>query len=376
MSNLTHPNLSSLEEAIPAMAQGAAVTTAEPQSVDLPPVGESRRRDLYVRGGVMLAIGVIALGFALGAGPVVLALRVMVGIIGLIGIYMGARRVGLARFGPDFDLTFVLSCVWLAVIIGVAVLAPLLPLGEYKDTTKTIAGKSYASPNLFSSHPLGTNNFGLDLLSRSIFGARSSLVVAISAVLIGIVIGGAIGIFAGYFGGKVDSIIGILTNSLLAVPALILLIALASVLLPSLRNVSVALAVLAIPSMIRIARANTLAFSQREFVLAARAMGATRWRVMVRELAPNVALPLASLGMVMISVLIVAEASLSFLGLGIAPPTPTWGNMIAEGQGGVFEKHAFIVLVPGMFLFLTVFAFNIVGEKAQKVTGGAKEVKL
>lgn len=381
MSDLTHPNLNDPDEAMPAAAQGAAVIgddgeVGKDSAIAAAAAGGRARRDLYIRGGILLAVGVIAFVFALTAGPVMMSLRLVVAVIGLMGLYMGARRLGLARFGPDFDLTFVISCVWLVLIIGVALIAPLLPLAEHKDTTKTLGSKGYSPPDVFSSHPLGTNNFGLDLFSRSIYGARSSLVVAVGAVLIGIIIGGAVGILAGYFGGITDRIVGILTNSLLAVPALILLIALASVLTPSLRNISFALAVLAIPSMIRIARANTLTFSQREFVLAARAMGATRWRVMVRELAPNVALPLASLGMVMISVLIVAEASLSFLGLGIQPPIPTWGNMIAEGQGGVFEKHAFIVMVPGMFLFLTVFSFNIVGEKAQKATGGSREAKL
>src|SRR5690606_38697477 len=220
-----------------------------------------------------------------------------------------------------------------------------------------LTSPSYAQPSLFSDHPLGTNNFGLDLLARSVYGARYSLVVAISAVLIGMIVGGAIGVLAGYFGGWIDRIVGVLTNSLLAVPSLILLIALASVLETNLRNISFALAILAIPSMARIARANTLVFSQREFVLAARAMGATRLRVMVRQIAPTVILPLASMGMVLISAMIVAEASLSFLGLGIQPPTPTWGNMIAEGQGTVFEQYPHIVWVPGLFLFLTVFSF-------------------
>lgn len=335
----------------------------------------AERRNLYRVGTILTVVGVIAAGVGVGV-PLVMPAKILIFLVGLVALYMGVRRLGLARFGGDFDLTFILSCAWLTVLIVAALLAPLLPLAEHEDTTKTLGAKSYSPPNLFSDHPLGTNNFGLDMLARSIFGARSSLIVAVAAVLIGMIVGGAIGIIAGYFGGKVDRIIGVLTNSLLAVPALILLIALASVLQPNLRNISFALAILAIPSMVRIARANTLVFSQREFVLAARAMGATRWRVMVREIAPNVALPLASLGMVMISVMIVAEASLSFLGLGIQPPTPTWGNMISEGQGNVFEKHPYIVLVPGMFLFLTVFSFNMVGEKAQKRTGGTREVKL
>ncbi|ORL85031.1 ABC transporter permease [Prescottella equi] len=335
----------------------------------------AERRNLYRIGTILTVVGVVCA--ALGVLPVlVMGARVAIFVVGLIALYMGVRRLGLARFGSDFDLTFILSCAWLTVLIVAAIAAPLLPLAEHEDTTKTLSAKSYVSPSLFSSHPLGTNNFGLDMLARSIYGARSSLIVAVAAVAIGILVGGAIGILAGYFGGWVDRVVGILTNSLLAVPALILLIALASVLQPNLRNVSFALAVLAIPSMVRIARANTLVFSQREFVLAARAMGATRWRVMLREIAPNVALPLLSLGMVMISVMIVAEASLSFLGLGIQPPSPTWGNMISEGQGNVFEQHPYIVLVPGVFLFLTVFSFNMVGEKAQKKTGGTREVKL
>ncbi|MDH6677049.1 peptide/nickel transport system permease protein [Rhodococcus sp. LBL1] len=335
----------------------------------------AERRNLYRVGTILAVVGVIAAGIGL-APMLVMGVRVVIFLIGLVALYMGVRRIGLARFGSDFDLTFILSCVWLVVLIAAAVLAPVLPLAEHQDTTKTLSAKSYAAPSLFSAHPLGTNNFGLDMLARSIYGARSSLIVAVAAVLIGMIVGGAVGVLAGYFGGWVDRIVGVLTNSLLAVPALILLIALASVLEPNLRNISLALAILAIPSMVRIARANTLVFSQREFVLAARAMGATKWRVMLREIAPNVALPVASLGMVMISVMIVAEASLSFLGLGIQPPAPTWGNMISEGQGNVFAQHPYIVLVPGLFLFLTVFSFNMVGEKAQKRTGGTREVKL
>ncbi len=210
----------------------------------------AERRNLYRIGTILTVVGVVCA--ALGVLPVlVMGARVAVFVVGLIALYMGVRRLGLARFGSDFDLTFILSCAWLTVLIVAAIAAPLLPLAEHEDTTKTLSAKSYASPSLFSSHPLGTNNFGLDMLARSIYGARSSLIVAVAAVAIGILVGGAIGILAGYFGGWVDRVVGILTNSLLAVPALILLIALASVLQPNLRNVSFALAVLAIPSMVR-----------------------------------------------------------------------------------------------------------------------------
>ncbi|WP_066945211.1 ABC transporter permease [Microtetraspora fusca] len=286
--------------------------------------------------------------------------------VGLGLAYAGLVRLGRGVFGGSFDLMFWLCLAWLVVLVSAAVLAPMLPLGEYHDIAKTIDAPAMAPPALFSEHPLGTNNFGLDLLARVLYGARASLLVSIGAVAIGMAVGGAIGILAGYFRRLTDTAVGVATNSLLAVPPLILLIALGTVLEPNLRNIAIALSLLALPSMIRMARAATLTFAQREFVLAATAMGASRWRVMGRELLPNVLLPLASYGMVIVSVLIVAEASLSFLGLGIQAPDPSWGNMIAEGEGNAFQDHPHIVLVPGVTLFLTVFAFNLIGEKARK----------
>ncbi|MEV5824571.1 ABC transporter permease [Spirillospora sp. NPDC052242] len=285
---------------------------------------------------------------------------------GLAAAYAGLDRAGRALFGPGFDLLFWLCTAWLAVLVTAAVLAPLLPLGEHRDIVATLDSPGMAVPDLSTAHPLGTNNFGLDLLARLVHGARSSLVVALGAVLIGTVVGGAVGIAAGYL-RRADPPVGVLTNSLLAVPPLILLIALGTVLEPTLPNIAMALSLLAVPGMIRMARANTIAFAQREFVLAAELLGASRWRVATRELLPNVVPPLLSYGMVMVSVLIVAEASLSFLGLGVQPPDPSWGNMIAEGeQNNAFTDHPHIVLVPGVTLFLTVFAFNLVGEKARK----------
>ncbi|MGY1812086.1 ABC transporter permease [Blastococcus sp. SYSU D00820] len=338
--------------------------TADPVAAPEAPVARSRA---HLWRGLALAVAglagtVVALTYERQGGWSQFFLVVAA----LVVTYLGAVQLGRYRFGRTFDLLSWLCIAWLVILVLAAILAPLLPLGEHLDIAATLRNPSYAEPDLQSEYPLGTNNFGLDLLARVVYGARASLVVAIGAVLLGMVVGGAIGIAAGYFRKATDTIAGIFTNSLLAVPPLILLIALATVLEPTLRNIAFALSLLALPSMIRMARASTMSFVQREFVLASKAMGASHWRVMLRELLPNVLLPLASYGMVMVSVLIVAEASLSFLGLGIEAPAPSWGNMIAEGEGDTFEEYPHIVLVPGIVLFLTVFSFNLLGEKARK----------
>ena len=317
-------------------------------------------------GGVLLVAGAASTVFGWSTPTLVLAIKALLVLIGLGLMISGATRLLWALRGTKPDVVFGLCVTWLVLLIGAALLAPVLPLGEHVDAASAINDPNYQTPQLLSSHPLGTNNFSLDMLSRSIYGARTSLAISLMAVTIGALVGGSIGVVAGYFRAGVDSVIGVFTNALLAVPPLILLIALGTVLDPKLRNIAFALALLTIPSMVRLSRANTIGFAQREFVLAARALGATRLRVMLRELVPNVVLPVFSLVIVLISVLIVAEASLSFLGLGIKAPEPTWGNMIAEAQAGVMEDYPHILLVPGTFLFLTVFSFNLLGEKAQK----------
>ena len=350
-----------MSEHVPGAAPTAAAETAGAHA----PRKDARREPAW-RGPVIAAAGLVVTIVAIVAMAGQGWAQAGVLLIGLVVLYAGAVEVGRRRFGPEFDLTTWLCLVWLVLLIGAALLAPVLPIGEHENLAAAMTDPAMARPDLLSDHPLGTNNFGLDLLARVLYGARASLVVALGAVLIGMVVGGAIGILAGYRRRLTDRVVGIFANSLLAVPPLILLIALATVLDPSLRNIAFALSLLALPSMIRVARASTMSFAQREFVLAGRAMGASSLRIMTRELLPNVLLPLASYAMVMVSVLIVAEASLSFLGLGIQAPAPSWGNMISEGQGRVFEQHPHIVMVPGTVLFLTVFAFNALGERARK----------
>jgi len=258
-----------------------------------------------------------------------------------------------------------LSVGWIGLELLAAATAAFLPLAEGRNPSSTLDAPILASPSPLSAHPLGTDRQGLDILSGVIYGARTSLTVGFGAVLMGVAIGGLLGLLAGYYRGKIDVALSFLNDSLLAFPPLILLLALSSVVQPNLRNVTVALGVLAVPTFFRLARANTMTFSQRNFVLAARALGARSSRILLRELVPNVLASTVAYAFVVVAVLIVAESSLSFLGLSIQRPEPTWGNMIAAGQPDL-EKHPHLVFVPGVVLFLTVLSLNQIGDWAQR----------
>lgn len=338
----------------------------------LAPEPVTRTRGLGSRGSAPL-VGPVLLAGGLGltwwsatSAALVTPVRVLLLAAGLLAAVAGLGRIAASVRGRPVDVVFGLGMLWLLVVLGAAALAPWLPLGNHDDSVAGLASPIFAAPDLGSEHPLGTNNYGLDVLSRAVHGARTSILVALIAVLIGTVVGGGVGMIAGFVRGTTDRVVGVLANALLAVPPLILLIALGTVLDPSVRSIAFALSLLTIPSMVRLARANTITVAEREYVLAARALGAGRLRLLRRDVLPNVVLPVLSMAVVMISMLVVAEASLSFLGLGIEQPAPTWGNMISEGQGGVMQEHPFIVVVPGVCLFLTVFSFNLLGERAQK----------
>ena len=335
-----------------------------------------RAVDAFKRAKAPLGVvfSVVAVGLALFAilGPVAAVSKIIVVLASSVMMFIAIDRVMKVFKGDQFDTGLNLCFVWIFAIVLSAIFAGVLPLAEHEDTTKTIAVPGNARPDLFSKHPLGTNNFSLDLLARCIYGARVSLLTAAFAVAVSLIIGGIVGMLAGYLRGWLDVIVGVLTDSLLAFPALILLIAIITVLGrpeqmgEAIVKVGIGLAVVSVPTMVRLSRANTLVFAQREFVLSARSMGAKNWRIIFREIMPNVALPLLSYAFIVIAVLIVAEGSLSFLGLGLKPPKPTWGNMIAEGQqANVLKKYPHIPLVPGVVMFLTVYSFNRVGEWAR-----------
>lgn len=333
-----------------------------------------------------LAVALLVLGLVLGylavtGGGLPGLVRALLGAAGLIAVFSGLRRLMVLMELPAVDIAAWGSGLWLGLLSLAAILADVLPLGNANDPSQTIGTPGYATPDLFSAHPLGTNGFGLDLLARSVYGARVSLLTVALTVLVSLVIGGAIGMIAGYFRGKTDLTIGVVAEASLVVPPLILLIAIAAVLGPAssmteavVKN-GTALAIVGIPAMIRLSRANTLVHAQRDFVTASRALGAKHSYVLWRDLLPNVALPLVSYGFIIAAVLIVAEGSLAFLGLGLQQPEPSWGNMIAEGGLTELRRYPHVPLIPGAFMFLTVFSLNILGERL-RTRWDAREVQV
>lgn len=258
---------------------------------------------------------------------------------------------------------FWLAAAWVAFISFSALFADFLPLKSPLDTNL----RSVYLPAFTEGHFLGTDGVGRDILSRGIHGARVSLSIAYTAPFIALALGLILGISAGYFRGRVDSAISIFVDSILAFPNIVAVMAFLFFFGASMTNMILVLGFFGIPGDTRVARANTILFSQREFVLAARAQGASHLRIMVRELLPNVIIPLISLVLFGMSIVIVIEGALAFLGVGIQPPTPTWGRMISDG----FEEigsSPHVTFVPAGFMFLTILSFNIIGDRLRALT--------
>lgn len=345
-----------------------AAPTPEPAPpVDPAPAADAgRERTRHRLRLAQLVVGLALVGLCGAPGTGVTGPARLLGL--LVGAILAFTAGGsiLRRRRPDgFTLGTWLALGWLVLIVGLAAAAPLLPLGEAENTAVTLRDPRLLRPSFDQGHLLGTNNAGLDILARVVQGARSSLTVALTATAIGLTVGGVAGVVAGYRRGRIDAVLGIAADVVLAFPALVLLLAIASAVPPSIMSITLSLAFLSLPTYFRMARASTSAVIHRDFVAAARSMGARDRRIMATEVVPNAVQPLLSYALVSLSVLIVAEAALSFLGLGLAPPAATWGNMIAEGNGGMAEKHPHLVLVPGLVLFLTVLSLNLLGEVAR-----------
>ncbi len=264
-------------------------------------------------------------------------------------------------FWLRLGIQFWLCVVWVMAIGVAAVFATVLPL---KDPLESDFSALAVGPS--TEYWMGTDTLGRDLFSRVVYGTRVSMAVGLFSVIIGLTIGGLLGLLAGYFRRRTEGIIMTVADGMLAFPALVLLLSLTTFLGPTLRNIVLAIGIVTIPTFIRLARANTLSFAQREFVLAARATGARDRRILLREVLPNVIMPLMAFSLVVVAVAIVAEGSLSFLGLSVPPTTPTWGNIIAGGRQDL-ATAPHIVFFPSLVMFITVLAFNLAGDRLREV---------
>ena len=244
----------------------------------------------------------------------------------------------------------------IALFVAIAIFAPLIAQYDPLATSWSAIRKPPSA-----AHWFGTDEIGRDVASRVVFGARASLLAGVVSVLISLSIGVPVGLLAGYAGGKTDLLISRLTDALLACPFLILAIALAAFLGPSLTNAMIAIGISATPIFIRLARGQTLAVKAEDFVLAARAIGNSPLRIAVRHVLPNILPALIVQATLAIAAAVIAEASLSFLGLGQQPPAPSWGSMLNTAKN-YLDQAPWMAVWPGLSIFALVLSFNLVGD--------------
>ncbi|HEX2914739.1 MAG TPA: ABC transporter permease [Chloroflexia bacterium] len=248
------------------------------------------------------------------------------------------------------------------IMVTAAVLAPVLPL---PDPETGEASKAYQPPSF--QYLMGTDNVGRDVLSRVIWGARISLSVGFIAVTIGIIVGGCLGLLAGYFGSWLDAILSRLVDAMLAFPAILLAIAITAALGPQLQNSMLAIGIVNIPVFARLARGQAMQVKVRDYIEASRALGLKNSRILRRHVLPNILNPLIVQASLSIAFAILAEATLSFLGLGAQPPTPTWGFDINQARGYLANNYWWMALGPGSAIMITIFGFNLLGDSIRDI---------
>jgi peptide/nickel transport system permease protein len=253
-----------------------------------------------------------------------------------------------------------LAVAGLALLVFFTLCAVLAPWIAPHDPAKLNLSARLVSPS--ASHWFGTDELGRDVFSRTLYGARVSLTVAAAVVAISLSLGLVLGMAAGFYGGWIDTVVNIyLTNAFLALPGILLAVAFVAFLGPSLVNLILALALAGWVNYARLVRAQVLSMKEREFVQAARSLGATNLRLMTRHILPNIVQPLLVQAAVGMAAAVLAEATLSFLGLGVQPPTATWGAMLNDARSHLFESP-YLVFVPAVAVAACVLAFNLVGD--------------
>ena len=252
----------------------------------------------------------------------------------------------------------ILGLALIVLLTGTALLAPALAPYD-PDAQTDIVATRYQAPSV--SHPMGTDRFGRDIFSRTLYGARISLSIGFLAILIAITLGTAIGAIAGFFGGRLDTVLMRGVDLLLSFPRLVLLVVLVALFEPSIALVTLVLGLTGWMGVSRIVRGQVLTVREMEFVTAARVLGFGRARILARHVLPNVLTPVIVAATLGIGNTILAEAALSFLGLGVQPPTASWGNMVASGRDAMLDAW-WITTFPGLAIVFTVMAFNLVGD--------------
>jgi len=265
-----------------------------------------------------------------------------------------AWRIWAAR------LPVILCAVWVLLVVAGALFASWLPI---PDPAAAAPVDRLQGPS--SEHWLGTDNLGRDTFSRIVYGGRVSLVVGVGSVILGAAVGLAIGIVAGFFRGVADVFLSWFIDVVMSFPSLVLLIAVVSFAGGGARNITLTMALLMVPVFARLGRVHTMSVSSEEFVLAARASGASRLRILVREVVPTVLPAVSGYFLISLGIAIVTEGGLSFLGLSVSEPTPSWGGLIASGQTFINESMIGI-LAPSLVLCLTVLSLNVLGERIRR----------
>lgn len=258
-------------------------------------------------------------------------------------------------------LVFRLAIAWLVLMALMALIGPYLPF--VADPNARDVDSISQGPSL--EHWFGTASFGQDVFARVVEGSRISLFVGFMVTTIGILFGGALGLFAGYYKGWLDSAVRLIISVTLSIPALLLVIFIVVIRGQSLWNVILAVSLLAIPALARIVRASTLQVADRDYVKAAQVLGNKRLSILFREVLPNVMPTLVSFAFLTFGIILVAESSLAFLSLSVQAPNITWGSIIGEGRIK-FRDTPHMVFLPGAILFLTVLALNFVGDQLLK----------